>query len=82
MDKATAKIRAYKNPSTANPLTMDEANKIRIAFIIKVKSPRVNKLIGRVIITNNGFRVILINPKTIAKTKAVQTPPNVMPGIK
>ena len=64
------RIRAHTNPSTLNPGTILAARSIRTAFITKVKSPRVKRLIGRVKIRRTGFIIAFIIPKTRAVIRA------------
>ena len=76
------KIKAAKNPSTSNPFTIEETSKIIPALIIKVKSPKVKILIGKVKTTKIGFIVILIKPKNKATQRADQRDAIATLGIK
>ncbi len=73
---------ATKNPSTANPLITDEANKIKEALITNVNKPNVKRLIGKVKTISIGFKVTFIKPKNKDSHKAAQIPLMATPGTK
>jgi len=74
MDRTILKMIAVKKPSTSNPLTTKEVNKIKKALITKLKRPRLKILIGRVNITKNGLIETLTTAKKAATKKEVQIP--------
>ncbi len=76
------KVKAFKKPLTSKPLTIVEASKIKRVFIIKIKSPKVKILIGRVKTIKIGFKLTLNSPKNKATQRAVQIPLTITPGTK
>jgi len=81
-ERMRLKINAHKKPETLNPGTIYAVNIIRRALITKIKSPKVNTVIGKVITINNGLTNALISPKTKATTRATKKPDTVTPGNK
>ncbi len=74
MAKRILNIRAGIKPDNSTPLTILEARNIIIVFIIKVNKPKLNMLIGRVKIINNGLMVIFKKPRARARIRAAQMP--------
>lgn len=76
----TAARIADRAESTIMPVTTWEASHNTIAFITKVKSPKVRRLIGKVMNTKNGLIKILISPITTAAKRAVVKSATRKPG--
>ncbi len=71
---------AGQNPSTSNPLTIEDENQNMSALITRVKSPRVKTFTGRVKISINGRISALTIPNTITVIMAAYQPPSLMPS--
>ncbi len=75
-----AAIRAGANPESVKPLTICATIQISAALIIKVKSPSVKILIGRVRIIRIGFMRAFKIPKNRATIRAVVKLLTLKPG--
>jgi hypothetical protein len=73
---------ADQNPATSNPGITPEAIMSNIAFITKVKNPRVNMFIGRVMINKNGRKKAFSMPRMAAAKKAEKKPLTCIPSSK
>ncbi len=73
-------IRAGANPESVKPLTICATSQIRAALIIKVKSPKVKMLIGRVRIKRTGLMRAFKIPRNRAMIRAVVKPFTLKPG--
>jgi len=73
---------AEPKPTTLNPSTNEATNQNNSPFITKVKSPRVSMFIGKVNITNMGFKNIFTKPKRTATIRAMYMLETETPGNK
>ncbi len=74
-------ISAVKNPSTSKPGTNSPVKSNKIAFITKVKSPRVNIFIGKRKNKITGLINVFISPIMIEAKIAEPIPSTSTPGI-
>lgn len=70
---------AVKKPSTRNPGTIRETRKIISPLMIKIKSPKVRIVNGKVKISKIGFNKVLTIPNTTETIKAVKNPSTYTP---
>jgi len=80
IERTKLKRSACQNPDTANPGTKFETARTKKAFIMKVKSPNVRMVKGKVKSTRIGLINILIAPRTTATINAVNNPSTITPG--
>ena len=70
-DNTRPATKAGKNPETSNPLTKVETTQTRKALIIRIKSPRVKILIGKVSTIRIGLTKAFKIPRTKATIRAM-----------
>ena len=80
IDSTIAPSMAVSIPSIINPGTTNVVRYNTTAFITNVKSPKVKKFIGSVIIVKIGLKNVLITPKTMAASRAVVKESTLNPG--
>lgn len=80
MDNSIDPSNAAKKPWTTNPGTSLATSKNIRAFITKVNSPNVSKLIGSVKIIKRGLINILTSPTANAAHSAGTNPARLIPG--
>jgi len=71
MAKTKLNASAHQKLETVNPATSELTSMMMSAFRTKVKSPSVNKLIGKVKMRRTGLRNVFTSARTIATTNAV-----------
>lgn len=80
IESTRLKSSAHQKLSTINPGTIYVVSITRVALIIRVNSPKVIILIGRVRSRKSGFKTAFIIPKTRAVTRAVVKLATWIPG--
>lgn len=79
-DKTKEKRRPCQKEARKKPGTIWLANQTNKALIIKVKSPKVRKFIGKVKIIKIGLITVFKTPNTTTKKTAVKKSANLTPG--
>ena len=74
IDNIILKKSAVQNESTLNPPTILSHNRMINALITNKNNPKVNTVIGRVMIIKIGLIKTLRSPRTTATIKAVVKP--------
>jgi hypothetical protein len=82
IERTMLKSIAAQKPLTSNPLITADAKSTMMAFITKVKSPKVKILIGRVMMRRIGLTSTLMTPRKRATHNAEKNPSTTTPGIR